>query len=186
MELWDAYDKDFNKVNGVTLIRPGPIPNGLFHLFCDIIVKHADGAYLVMQRDTNKYFFPGMWEVTAGGSALQNETPLECAIRELREETGLEAGDLIEIGRLRNRDTFFVQYLYTTNCDKDSIVMQTGETIAYKWVNRNELICMKNDLVLERLRHYLEEFHSASENDGFISLDLRRKDFEFETNQTIL
>ena len=173
MELWDAYDKDFNKINGVTLIRPGPIPNGLFHLFCDIIVKHVDGSYLMMQRDTNKYFFPGMWEVTAGGSALQNETPFECAIRELWEETGIEANDLIEIGRLRNRDTFFVQYLYSTDCDKSSVVMQDGETVAYKWANRNELISMKNDLVVERLQYYIRELYATSRDDKFICIDTK-------------
>ena len=38
-----------------------------------------------MQRDPRKPW-GGMWEATAGGSALAGETPLECAARELREE----------------------------------------------------------------------------------------------------
>ena len=157
MELWDAYDKDFNRVEGMTLIRPGPIPAGLFHLFCDIIVKHTDGSYLLMQRDQSKYFFPGMWEVAAGGSALQNETPLECAIRELREETGISSDNLIEMGRFKNKDTFFIQFLCVTSCSKDSIILQPGETMAYKWVSRKELLSMKDELVTERLQYYIDE-----------------------------
>ena len=157
MEIWDAYDQNFRIVPHVTLVRPGPIPTGFFHLFCDVIVRHTDGSYLLMQRDRRKYFFPGMWEVTAGGSALRYETPLDCAIRELREETGIRAGRMMEAGRLRNDDTFFVQYLCVTNCGKDSIVLQPGETMAYKWADRSELLSMRDVLVTERLQYYLEE-----------------------------
>ena len=89
MELWDAYDANFNKIEGITLVR-GEEPSfsdDIFHLVCDIIVRHVDGTYLLMQRDLHKHF-GGMWEATAGGSALQGETPLVCAKRELEEETG--------------------------------------------------------------------------------------------------
>ena len=50
MEVWDAYDAQFNRVEGVTLIRGEAIPAGLFHLVCDIIVKHTDGTYLLRSR----------------------------------------------------------------------------------------------------------------------------------------
>lgn len=142
MELWDAYDKDFNKIKNRTLIRGERIPEGLFHLVCDILVKHTDGTYLLMQRDKRKHF-GGMWEATAGGSALQNESPLDCAVRELREETGIDSNDLIEVGRVTTNDTIYVEFLCVTNCDKDSVTLQAGETIAYKWVSRDELIAMK-------------------------------------------
>ena len=51
MELWDAYDRDFKKIQGVTLVRGEVIPEGFFHLVCEIIVRHIDGSYLIMQRD---------------------------------------------------------------------------------------------------------------------------------------
>lgn len=98
MEVWDAYDAQLNRVEGVTLIRGEAIPAGLFHLVCDIIVKHTDGTYLLMLRDERKRF-GGMWEATAGGSALQGESPAECAARELLEETGIAAEQLTEVGR---------------------------------------------------------------------------------------
>lgn len=99
MEKWDAYDGHLNKIDGLTLIRGEEIPDGIFHLCCEIIVKHNDGTYLLMQRDKRKHF-GGMWEATAGGSALQGEDPLTCAIRELREETGIADDKLMEIGRV--------------------------------------------------------------------------------------
>ena len=79
MELWDAYDRDFKKIQVVTLVRGEVI-----------------GSYLIMQRDKRKHL-GGMWEATAGGSALQGEEPAICAARELYEETGItsNAGKII-------------------------------------------------------------------------------------------
>lgn len=55
MELWDAYDEKLNKIEGMTLVRG------------EEVRKHLGG----------------MWEATAGGSALQGEDPITCALREL-------------------------------------------------------------------------------------------------------
>lgn len=160
MELWDAYDRELNKIEEMTLIRGERIPKGVFHLVCDILVKHMDESYLLMKRDERKHF-GGMWEASAGGAALQNETPLDCAVRELREETGIDSRDLIELGRITTDDTVFVEFLCITNGDKDSIVLQDGETIAYRWVSRNELAAMKSsELVTKRMQQFMKELQA--------------------------
>ena len=76
MEIWDAYDENYNIIEGMTLVRGDEafIPEGVYHLVCDIIVKHTDGTYLLMQRDPRKHY-PLMWEASAGGSALKGESP---------------------------------------------------------------------------------------------------------------
>ena len=56
MEVWDAYNKQFERITGVSLIRGETIPDGIYHLVSDIIVKHIDGEYLLMQRDSSKHF----------------------------------------------------------------------------------------------------------------------------------
>lgn len=131
-ELWDAYDKNFNKMENMTLIRCESIPNGVYHLVSEIIVKHTDGSYLLMQRDFGKHH-GGKWELTAGGSALKGENELEAAVRELKEETGLR-GEMKEIGRAVRHDhhSFYVVYLCEADFKKDSIVLQEGEIIGYK------------------------------------------------------
>ena len=160
MERWDAYDRNFQKVEGVTLIRGEPIPEGLCHLVCDILVRHRDGTYLLMQRDRRKHY-GGMWEATAGGSALQNETPLECAVRELREETGIFSRELTEVGRVQSGNTVYVEFLCVTDCRKDSVRLQEGETIAYRWVSKEQLLAMqKEELVTERMQEYIEELQA--------------------------
>ncbi len=157
MELWDAYSKGFEKIEGMTLVRSEPIPEGVYHLVCDILVKHTDGTYLLMKRAKDK-LFGGMWEASAGGSALSGEDPLNCAKRELFEETGIIASGLKEVGRLNNRDTVFVEYLLITTCAKDEIVLQEGETTAYRWVRREELLNMRKDeLATDRIQRFIPE-----------------------------
>ena len=161
MEVWDAYNKEFEKIEGITLVRGEEIPEGVYHLVCDIIVRHIDGTYLLMQRDIQKHF-GGMWEATSGGSALKGEDPLTCAMRELWEETGIKAEKLTEVGRDISHNTIYVEYLCVTDCDKNSITLQEGETSAYKWVNKDELISMKKDeLVTKRTQKFVDELKSA-------------------------
>ena len=159
MELWDAYDSQFQKVDDRVLVRDEPIPDGLFHLVCDVLVKHVDGTFLLMQRDPRKHY-GGMWEATAGGSALAGETPLECACRELREETGIESHDLTEVGTVVGEEThsIYVEFLCVTDWEKDRITLQEGETSDFKWVSREELLHMKKEeLVTERMQKFIEE-----------------------------
>ena len=157
MELWDAYDSRGVKIEGRTLIRGEPISEGMYHLVCDVLVKHADGSYLIMQRERRKSY-GGMWEATAGGSALQGESSLTCAKRELLEETGIKADELTEVGRVVHDGTIYVEFCCVTDCPKDSIVLQEGETIAYRWVSLKELWGMKaSELLTERMQGFIPE-----------------------------
>ena len=159
MEIWDAYDEKFNRIDGLTLIRGESIPKGVFHLVCEIIVRHNDGTYLLMQRDSRKHL-GGMWEATAGGSALQGEDPMTCASRELREETGILSENMVEVGRVlhHGHQIYYVDYLCNTNIEKDSIILQEGETSAYKWVTCDELRGMSRDeIATQRIQNFIEE-----------------------------
>ena len=80
MELWDAYDRDGNRL-GVDLVRGEPVPEGMYHIVSETIVRHVNGDYLLMLRDPTKPIRPGEWELGAGGSALKGETPVEAARR---------------------------------------------------------------------------------------------------------
>lgn len=157
MELWDGYDKNFEKIEGLTLVRGEKIPDGVYHLVSEILVRHTDGTYLLMQRDSRKSY-GGMWEASAGGSALQGEDALGCAIRELREETGIEAEAMSEVGRVTSHDTIYVEFLCVTDGSKDRVTLQEGETTAFRWVTKDALKSMKKDeLVSERIQRFIDE-----------------------------
>ncbi|MCX7984262.1 MAG: NUDIX domain-containing protein [Bacteroidetes bacterium] len=50
-------------------------------------VRNTLREYLLLQRSHNDELYPGIWQVVTG-TLQENETALECALRELREETG--------------------------------------------------------------------------------------------------
>ena len=141
MELWDAYFRD-GTPEDCDLIRGKSVPEGLYHLVSEIVVQHIDGDFLIMQRDFNKSIHLGKYEITAGGSVTKGENALEGAVRELFEETGIKADNLkfeyTEISDVHH--SIFNMYYCLTDCDKSSVMLQKGETIAYKWISLNDLI----------------------------------------------
>ena len=129
MELWDAYDQDGTPVNQ-TLVRGEPIPEGLYHLVADVLVRHTDGTFLLMKRDPNKPTWPGVFEATAGGSALQGETPLQAAKRELAEETGITRGEFTPLFEDFGRQTLYRGFLCDTDWPKDEITLLEDEPLS--------------------------------------------------------
>ena len=164
MEIWDAYYRNEKKAN-YDLIRGEEIPKGFYHLVSEVLVKHVDGTYLLMQRDYNKETFPGKYEASAGGSALKGENPIQCALRELKEETGIVVTSLKEVYHIVNDENqrIYYGYLCIVDCDKDSIILQEGETISYKWMDKKEFLdCLNSNEYAgahgKRIKTNLEKF----------------------------
>ena len=137
MEIWDLYDEQGNKTGETwERSRAKEIPDGRYHIVCDILIRHQDGTFLLTFRDTHKDIYPGSWEASAGGSALAGETPEECARREMLEETGLKAEklELISVNYRPQSHSVLYAYLSVVNCQKDAVRLQEGETVDYRWM----------------------------------------------------
>ena len=135
MEKWDAYDCCGHRT-GEILVRGAPIPKDRYHLVCEVLVRHVDGSVLCMLRDRSKTNYSGWYEATAGGSALLGETPMDCARRELLEETGIDRGEFTLLNRIvseRQQSIFYV-YLCTVEWDKSKVTLQQGETEDWLWM----------------------------------------------------
>lgn len=139
METWDLYTPE-EKLTGMTITRAERIPEGFCHLVSEVLVRHTDGSFLLMKRAASKKIYPNRWEATAGGSALAGEDALVCARRELREETGIDSAVFREIGHLVSEETrtIYHSFLAVTDCPKDSVVLQPGETEDFRWLSGNE------------------------------------------------
>ena len=140
MEIWDLYHRDGTPA-GIDLVRGERIPDGLYHIVCDIILRHADGDFLLTRRALDRPIQPGRWELSAGGSAIKGETPLDCARRELREETGIDGEDFREFAVCVRDDNHCIYHSFTafTAAPKDSVRLQAGETIACRWLGPEAL-----------------------------------------------
>lgn len=165
MEQWDAYRKD-GQLAGKTLIRGEQIPNGLYHLVCEVLVRHTDGSYLCMKRAASKLDYPGYYEATAGGSAIAGENKVQCVQRELREETGILCNEFVEVGHeISDEDHgIFYSFICTVDCKKDSIRLQEGETEGYKWMSEKEFIHFVNssEMIEPQKKRYFHYFVSLN------------------------
>lgn len=171
MELWDAYTRDGQKTGG-TLVRGEPVPDGLYHLVCEVLVRHRDGSYLCMKRSSAKPNFPGYYEATAGGSALRGEDKWQCIRRELAEETGIRWEEFEEVACHITDDghCIFHSFVCTVDWPKDAIRLQEGETEDYRWMTEPEFIdfVRGDDMVpsqKRRLRDYFVKLGYLSEDD---------------------
>ena len=159
MEVWDGYYRDGTLAN-IDLIRGEIIPEGLYHLVCEVLVRHSDGDYLLMKRDCAKPNYGGYYEASAGGSALKGEDEISCIKRELFEETGICSDSFEMIGKTISQNTIFFSFLCITDCDKSSITLQDGETISYKWVNEKQFIAFINstEIIWTQKQRYMHYF----------------------------
>lgn len=163
-ELWDAYDESGKKL-GFDLVRGQQIPDGVYHLVCEVVVRRTDGDYLLMQRSWEKEVSPGNWEIGAGGSALKGEDALTGACRELLEETGIEALEgLKELYHTvhQKHHAIYQGYLLVTDWPREKIALQAGETIAYRWLSQEEFLDFYDNnpsigSQRERLREFVEK-----------------------------
>lgn len=168
MEIWDGYNRD-GTLAGVDLIRGERLPQGLYHLVSEVLVRHTDGDYLLMQRAKIKPNYGGYWEATAGGSALKGEDAFACVQRELSEETGITANDFAELARFVFDDSqcIFHTFLCVTDCDKAAVRLQDGETDAFKWVTEQAFIEFVNSgEMIERQKKRYSDYFAAQ---GYIA-----------------
>ena len=160
MELWDAYSRD-EELIGSMLVRGETIPQGLYHLVCEVLVRHVDGSYLCMKRSAEKPNYGGWYEATAGGSALRGEDKWQCVERELYEETGISCHEFEEVARFREerKQAFFHTFFCPVDCEKNSVQLQPGETEDYLWMSEEEFKAFVNsDKIIPSNRRRYEKY----------------------------
>ena len=90
---------------------------------------------------------------------MKGESFLEGAIRELKEETGINCTEMREIYYVITDNTIYTGFMCKVDIDKSSIILQEGETISYRWVSKKEFLDFyKTDLFVPGLRNRLSNF----------------------------
>ena len=88
-ERWDVYDLDRRPV-GLTRPRGFAHPPEQCQLVVHVCLFNKQGEMLIQRRSMAKKSYPGRWDVSVGGGVLAGETAREAAVREAREELGIE------------------------------------------------------------------------------------------------
>ena len=87
-EIWDLYDEN-RKLLGKDHVRGEQLPIDGYHLVVHVWIRNAKGEYLISQRSANRPTYPLMWECV-GGLGVKGEDSLQGAIREIKEEVGVD------------------------------------------------------------------------------------------------
>jgi ADP-ribose pyrophosphatase YjhB (NUDIX family) len=117
----------------------------------NVYATDAEGRILVVRPTyTNEWMLPG-------GRVERGETPHEAAVREAREETGLDVvlDRLALVDARRARDTSFIFAAHVTGGELEP---QLGEIAEVGWLDRDEIAASSRGL--DRLLGLMdEEFH---------------------------
>ena len=132
-----------------------------------------DEKYLMLHRTKKQHDFNGGKWIGVGGKFEQNETPEECLLREVREETGL---DLVNY-TLRGIITFIsdeweTEYMYLYTADKWTGELTDCDEGELKWIEKDKVPLLE---LWEGDRLFLELLNTENR---FFSMKLR---YEGET-----
>lgn len=86
-EIWDVYDEKRNKT-GRKHERGKPLPKGDYRLVIAAWIINRQQDILLTRRHPNKPY-ARFWECI-GGSVLAGETSMDGALREVKEEIGID------------------------------------------------------------------------------------------------
>ena len=151
MEYWDLYNED-KQLLGKTIKRGEKLEEGEYHLVVGIWTVTPKGEILLTQRHPDKDWGL-LWECSGGG-VRAGESSLEGAVRELKEEIGVEVteAELQFMGSLRTKHYFVDSYLYVADIDLKMLKLQKEEVVDAKLVTLEEFEAMnKEELIVEAM-----------------------------------
>ena len=154
-ELFDVLDENGEFTNQVET-REECHKKGLWHKAVVVFILSMDNKKVLLQkRSASKKLWPNLWDLTAGGHVLTGELGYQSAIRETKEEIGIDItkSDLEFIGASRSENIsgniinrhFNEYYIVHKDLDINDIVLQEDEVQDIKWIDKDEVINRIND-----------------------------------------
>ena len=147
MELIEIVDENGN-YTGQVMDKEEAHDKNLLHNEVGIFIINDKKEILLQKRSANKRFNPNKWGLCAGHVDAY-ETIEEAALREIKEEVGLDVSieELIPYGEKEvtiKDSNSHITYFYYVKCNKkeDEFIIQEEELSKVKWFNIDEIIMM--------------------------------------------
>jgi isopentenyldiphosphate isomerase len=138
-ELVYAVDESNHPIESVE--RKLAHATGIWHRVSHILVFNSTGEILCSQRSMKKDNDSGKWECLFGGHIAPGSKPVEGAVRELREEIGIDAKveelEFFQVHKYQSVDglnrEFQYVYLLLWDGPEDKLVKEPDEVEQLKW-----------------------------------------------------
>lgn len=150
MEYIDLVDNKTGNKTGEVVPHSEIHIKGLWHRTAHIWVINSKDEILLQRRAINKRNFPDTWDISAAGHISAGEEPLQAALRETKEEIGLDLSpkDLKFLGTViqefvLNNGTYLDNefqnvYLVKVDIEINQLILQKEELKALKWIKISE------------------------------------------------
>lgn len=164
-EIWDVLDENRN-LTGRYIERGRPWREGNYHLVVHVWKRNNKGEWLIDKRTPRKTDnLGGKWETT-GGSATAGDSSLGAALREVKEELGLNLTP--ENGRLvysyankgfKGYAGFVNVWVFDCDCSLEDIVLQENETCEAMWAGSDKIkeMIANGEFLGREIYPYLDE-----------------------------
>lgn len=130
------------------------VPHGTAHIW--VVRKNEDKTYdlLLQKRSRGKDSYPGCYDISSAGHVQAGDEFLPSAIRELKEELGIEAGEedlefagyhkgyMEEVfyGRMFRDSEVSAVYVYSKPVDADRLTLQKEEVESVMWMGLGQCV----------------------------------------------
>ena len=159
MEYIDIFDEN-NNPTGEIKEKTKAHEDGNFHRTAHIWIMNDKKELLLQKRSATKQSHPNCWDISGAGHIRAGETVIEGAIRELKEELGVEAKErdlqyISTIKSTKNPKNMEFGYVYLLKCNNQvkEYIFEDDEVSEVKYVDFEELEKMVEERVDGLLIH---------------------------------
>ena len=146
MEYIEIFDEN-NNPTGKVKEKQQAHEDGNFHRTAHVWIINDKNKLLLQKRSASKKTHPNCWDISGAWHIKAGESVVDGAIRELKEELGVEVEekDLQYIATIKSTKNMEFQYVYLLNCNKE--IEEYKRIIAAGIINaeKDKLVQEKNN-----------------------------------------